>query len=66
MAERTPEFVLGLAGGILGLVAAPILFLARGILAALSLRSGATLLGISVLGGILSIIGLIGAAFVLP
>jgi hypothetical protein len=64
LAERTPEFVLGLAGGILGLVAAPILFLAGGILAALGLRSGATLLGISVLGGILSIIGLIGAAFV--
>lgn len=64
MAERTAEFVLGLAGGILGLVAAPILFLAGGLLAALGLTSGATLIGISIGGGILSILGLIGAAFV--
>lgn len=64
MAERTPEFVLGLAGGILGLVAAPILFLAGGILAAFGLNSGFTLIGVSAVGGILSIIGLIGAAFV--
>jgi hypothetical protein len=64
MGERTPEFVLGLAGGILGLVAAPILFLAGGILAAFGLSSGVTLVGVSVVGGILSIIGLIGAAFV--
>jgi hypothetical protein len=64
MAERTPEFALGLAGGILGLVAAPILFLAGGILAAFGLSSGVTLVGVSVVGGILSIIGLIGAAFV--
>jgi len=64
MAERTPEFVLGLAGGILGLVAAPILFLAGGILAAFGLSSGVTLVGVSVVGGILSILGLIGAAFV--
>jgi hypothetical protein len=64
MAERTPEFVLGLAGGILGLVAAPILFLAGGILAAFGLSSGVTLVGVSVAGGTLSIIGLTGAAFV--
>ncbi len=64
MAERTPEFVLGLAGGILGLVAAPIMFLAGGILAAFGLSSGVTLVGVSVVGGILSIVGLIGAAFV--
>ena len=64
MAERTAEFVLGLAGGILGLVAAPILFLAGGLLTALGLTSGATLIGASVVGGILSIVGLVGAAFV--
>jgi hypothetical protein len=64
VAERTPEFVLGIVGGILGLVAAPILFLAGGILAAFGLSSGSTLLGMSVAGGILSIIGIIGAAFV--
>jgi len=64
MAERTAEFILGLVGGILGLVAAPILFLAGGILAAFGLSSGVTLVGVSVVGGILSIIGLIGAAFV--
>jgi amino acid transporter len=64
VAERTAEFVLGLAGGILGLLAAPILFLAGGLLAALGLTSGAALIGVSIAGGILSIVGLVGAAFV--
>jgi len=60
--ERTAEFVLGLIGGIFGILVAPGLFFAGGFIAALG--GPTTLFGWAIGGGILSIIGLIGAAFV--
>ncbi len=62
MAERTAEFILGLVGGIFGILSAPGLFLLGGFIAAFG--GPATLLGAAVGGALLSIIGLIGAAFV--
>jgi ribosomal protein S27AE len=62
MTERTAEFILGLIGGIFGILAVPgLLFLG-----AVSRYFGGpdTILMWAVGGGILSIIGLIGAAFV--
>jgi len=60
--ERTPEFVLGLIGGIIGIATTPGLFFLGGFVAYLG--GPATLLGAAIAGGILSILGLIGAAFV--
>jgi hypothetical protein len=64
LAERTAEFILGLIGGILGIVVAPGLFFLGGLVGAFGLRSGVTLVGWAVGGVILSIIGLVGVAFV--
>ena len=61
MAERTAEFILGLIGGIFGIVVAPGLFL-LGI--ALLPWGGGMYLAPAIGGGVLSILGLIGAAFV--
>lgn len=62
MAERTPELILGLIGGILGIVVAPAFFLLGAFVTAFG--GPATLLAWAVGGVILSAIGLIGAAFV--
>ncbi len=62
MVERTAEFILGLIGGIFGILTVPGLFILGGLSAAFG--GSATLAYWAVGGGILSIIGLIGAAFV--
>ena len=62
MAERTAEFILGLIGGILGLLAVPGFFFLGGLSAAFG--GPATLVGWAIGGGILSAVGLVGAAFV--
>ena len=62
MAERTPEFIIGLLGGIIGILAVPGLFLFGAFIAAFG--GGAGIFGAAIVGGVLSIIGLIGAAFV--
>ncbi|GEM_PF-987537 len=62
MAERTAEFILGLIGGISGILVAPALYLLGGVWMAFG--GPATLVIASIVGGILSILGLIGVAFV--
>jgi hypothetical protein len=62
LAERTAEFIIGLLGGIIGLLAAPGLFFLGTLVAAFG--GGAGIFGAAVLGGILAIIGLVAAAFV--
>jgi hypothetical protein len=62
MVERTAEFILGLIGGILGLLAVPGSFFLGGFIAAFG--GPATLVGWAIVGGILSAVGLVGAAFV--
>ncbi len=64
MAERTAEFILGLLGGVIGLLVVPGLFFLGAILAGFGFGSGAGVLGAAVAGGILSVIALVGAAFV--
>jgi hypothetical protein len=60
--ERATEFILGLIGGILGIFVAPGLFFLGGIVAYLG---GGAFLIIAAIGDVvLSIIGLIGVAFV--
>jgi hypothetical protein len=61
MAERTAEFILGLLGGILGIVVAPSLFLLGAFLLP---WGGGMYFAPAIGGGVLSILGLIGAAFV--
>lgn len=62
MAERTAEFILGLTGGIFGLLVIPgLLFLGS---LSVYFEGPGTLIAYAVIGGILSIVGLIGAAFV--
>ena len=61
MVERTPELILGLVGGVLGIIAVPSLFILGGLL----LPFGGGWIVIAAIGGLLfSILGLIGAAFV--
>jgi len=62
MVERTAEFILGLIGGIIGIIAAPILFFVGAFIAFLG--GPGELLGYAFAGGVLSVVGLIGAAFV--
>jgi len=62
MVERTAEFILGLVGGILGLLAVPGFFFLGGLSAAFG--GPVTLVGWAIGGGILSAVGLVGAAFV--
>lgn len=61
MAERTAEFILGLIGGIFGIIVAPSLFFLGIILLP---WGGGMYLAPAIGGGLLSILGLIGAAFV--
>jgi len=60
--ERTAEFIIGLLGGIIGILAAPGLFFLGAIIAGFG--GGVGIFGAPVIGGILSVIGLVGAAFV--
>src|SRR3989337_1493583 len=62
MAERTAEFIIGLVGGIIGILAVPGLLLLGAIVAGLGGSLG--IFGAALLGGILSVVGLVGAAFV--
>lgn len=60
MAERTPEFIIGLIGGIIGILAAPGLFIFGALTA--EIGGGAAVFGAALVGGILSVIGLAGAS----
>jgi len=62
MAERTAEFILGLLGGIIGILAVPGLLIMGAVIAGFGGSFG--LFGAAILGGILSVVALVGAAFV--
>ena len=62
MPERTVEFILALIGGILGILAVPGFFFLGGF--SVAFGGPATLIGWAIGGGILSAVGLAGAAFV--
>ena len=64
LAERTAEFIIGLIGGILGIVVAPGIFFLGGLIGAFGLRAGMAVAEGAVAGAVLSIIGLVGVAFV--
>ena len=64
MVERTAEFILGLIGGILGIVGVAALLFFSAILVALGVSGSGVVAGYAIGGVILSIVGLIGAAFV--
>ena len=62
MTERTAEFIIGILGGIIGILAVPGLLLLGVVVAGLGGTLG--VFGAAIVGGILSVFGLIGAAFV--